>query len=376
MPTGEETSVSHSTLTPTASLILVTYNRVKMLRMCVSSIIANTDGPSYELIVWDNASTDGTAQFLDSVAAAHRQVRVFHSPENIGLNGVAAAVRLARGHHLVEMDDDVLDVPDGWLAEMIRSFDAVPKAGYLAANVVQNDLTDGAKLSPQHYAPIDFGNGVIIEMGPLGGWCTITSRDVIDDIGNFVEMPGRIFFGEDSEFLGRCILAGYRVGIIRSVRVFHACGAIANQAFDCLDVCRLKYSDHPDYAPYLKHTLAVTATDDDNHSARLEAMAQDARDQVSVAVRPTPPLDESAMARALRAADRYQQPFVAEARLKQRLRAGDYSEARRLLWAARSMNPRPFRRMLMLALGFASPRSLGRRWERLASDRECGPSYG
>lgn len=247
---------------PTASILLVTYNRINMLRECVSSVLANTQDVDYELVVWDNASTDGTSEYLDTVASSSPQVRAIHNPQNVGLNGVAASVRLARGRYLIEMDDDVVAVPSGWLREMLRSFKAVPLAGYLAANVVQNELTDGAKLSAENYTSVDFGSGVVIEFGPLGGWCSITSADVIADIGNFLEMPGRIFFGEDNEFVGRCMLGGYRVGIVSSVRVLHAAGAIANKEYGCLDVCKLKFSDHPGYAPFLRHTLDVEANTD------------------------------------------------------------------------------------------------------------------
>jgi len=361
-----------------ASILLVTYNRVNMLRRCVSAVLANTQGVEYELIVWDNASTDGSSEYLDEVASANPRVRVVHSPENIGLNGVAASVRLARGNYLLEMDDDVIDVPSGWLAEMIRSFEAMPRAGYLAANVVQNDLTDGAKLAPENYTVVDFGNGVLIEFGPLGGWCSITSARVIADVGNFLEMPGRIFFGEDNDFVERCVIAGYRVGIVSSVRVFHAAGAIANKEFGCIDVCKLKYSDDPGYAPFLRHTLEVEGNTSVRCPDALGAAISDdsvthipgTSGQASLATRWTPPLDELGMSRALDLADISRSPFVAELRLKKQFSSGDYTGARRLLWQARSLNPSTVRRCAMLILGFASPRMLAARWRRLSQQQD------
>lgn len=243
---------------PAASLLLVTYNRLGMLRECISSILANTQGVEYELIVWDNASTDGTADYLDAVASAHPQVRVVHHTSNIGLNGVAACVRLAQGWYLLEMDDDVLEVPAGWLAEMIRTFDAVPRAGFLAANVVQDGSTNGAKAPADQYRTVDYGDGVVIEHGPTGGWCTMTSRAVIRRIGNFLEMPGRVFFSEDGDFARRCVRRRYRIGIIRDVRVYHATGVTKNLEYGCIEVCRGKYSDGPEYGAYLAATLAAT----------------------------------------------------------------------------------------------------------------------
>ena len=239
---------------PKVSILLVTCDRLAMLKQCVSSLLANTRDVEYELIVWDNASTDGTAEYLDSIASLHSQVRVIHHADNIGLNAIPACARLARGDYLLKIDDDVLEVPPQWLTEMIRAFEVVPRAGYLAANVVQDEVTNGAKPPQDNYRTLDYGEGVIVEHGPTGGWCTITSRAVVRRIGGFLEMPGSIFFPEDGDFARRCSRRLYRVGIVRDVRVYHATGVAKNLEHGCLEVCRRKYADDPQY----KHLLAAT----------------------------------------------------------------------------------------------------------------------
>ena len=242
---------------PEASVLLITYDRLGMLRECVSSVLANTSDVEYELIVWDNASTDGTAEYLDAVASSNPRVQVVHSDENVGLNGVAACVRLARGNYLVEMDDDVVAVPAGWLAEMIRAFDSVPRAGFLAANVVQDETTNGAKPPQDQYRISDYGDGVVIEHGPTGGWCTITSKEVVARIGNFLEVPGRVFFGEDGDFARRCRRRRYRIGIVRDVRVYHATGIAKNLEYGYAEICRRKYADGPEYETHLAAILSA-----------------------------------------------------------------------------------------------------------------------
>jgi GT2 family glycosyltransferase len=237
---------------PLASVVVVTYNRLRMLERCVSSVLANTTDVEFEVVVWNNASDDGTTEYLDAVAAHDPRVRVLHSSENVGLNGVARGVREARGVYIVEMDDDVLDLPPGWLAEMIRVFDAVPRAGYLAANVVVNDLTTGAKPPANHYRTRDFGDGAVVEIGPAGGWCSITSRKVVASVGGFLEMPGRVFFAEDEDFARRCRSHRFRVGVIRDVVVYHATGLAANEAFGYLGVYEAKYADDPVYRPFIE----------------------------------------------------------------------------------------------------------------------------
>jgi len=233
---------------PLASVVILTYDRKRMLERSLSALLRTTRNDDCEIIVWDNASTDGTPEYLDEVAAGEPRLVVVHSPENVGLNGVARGVALAKGAYIVEMDDDVIELPDRWLADMIHAFATVPRAGYLATNVVQDDITNGAKPGPEEYREQVFGD-VAIEFGPTGGWCAMTSRAVIDKIGNFVERPDKVFFLEDGEFGDRCARAFLRVGIVRDVRVYHACGPAANVAFGYGEVCEEKYSKDPNYKP-------------------------------------------------------------------------------------------------------------------------------
>ena len=237
---------------PKVSLVVITYNRLQMLKECMRSLLEKTRGDEFEIIVWDNASTDGTAEYLDELSAAHPYLRVVHSPKNVGLNGVARSVKLARGYYIVELDDDVIDFPDGWLPDMLAAFNTVPRAGYLAANVVQDEITNGNKpVGSEHYRAVDH-DGVVVEYqvsveSCTGGWCTMTSLEVLSRVGNFPQRRGRVFFSEDGDYGRRCRKAGFAVGILRDLVVYHACGPAANDRYGCLDVCRDKYSDGPEY---------------------------------------------------------------------------------------------------------------------------------
>lgn len=237
---------------PKVSLVVITYNRLPMLKECMGSLLDTTGGDELEVIVWDNASTDGTGEYLDELSAVHPYMRVVHSPKNVGLNGVARSVKLARGHYIVELDDDVIRFPDGWLTDMLKAFATVPRAGYLAANVVQDDITNGNKpVGAEHYRAVDH-DGVVVEYqvtveSCTGGWCTMTSLEVLSKVGNFPQRRGRLFFSEDGDYGRRCRRAGFAVGILRDLVVYHACGPAANDRYGCLDVCRDKYSDGPEY---------------------------------------------------------------------------------------------------------------------------------
>jgi GT2 family glycosyltransferase len=233
---------------PEVSIMLITWNRVRMMSEGMKSLLEKTKGVDYEVVAWDNGSTDGTAEFLDGIAAEHPQVRVIHHPENVGLNGVALATKAARGYYVIKLDDDVMRFPDNWLAKLLDAFKRVPEIGYMACNVVQDDLTMGEKEPPENYTAVDH-DGVILEHGPAWGWCTMTSLDVLKKVGNFPRRRGRKWFGEDLDYVRRCLRAGYTPAILRDVVVYHASGPAKNEQYGYLEECLKKYEETA-YAPH------------------------------------------------------------------------------------------------------------------------------
>src|SRR3954464_3169229 len=61
------------------AVVVLTHNRAHLLRECVENVLLRTSDATHEIVIWDNASTDGTADFLDSLTDV--RVRVVHSPE-------------------------------------------------------------------------------------------------------------------------------------------------------------------------------------------------------------------------------------------------------------------------------------------------------
>ena len=125
-----------------------------------------------------------------------------------------------------------------------------PHAGYLAANVVQDERTNGAKPAADKYRAVDYA-GTVLEEGPTGGWCTMTSLEVLSRVGNFIQRRGRVFFDEDGDFARRCQRAGYTIGIVQEVVVYHATGLSLNDVYGYLDVYQQKYASAPEYSDFL-----------------------------------------------------------------------------------------------------------------------------
>lgn len=202
-------------------IILPTWNRLRYLRLGIPSLLAATRDIPCELLVWDNASTDGTAEFLDGLDDP--RLSVVHHPENIGINALAASARRVGGTHLLQVDDDVIDFPPGFLRELVVAYESLPKLGYLGTNVVQDTLTDGGRLPAYRSIHVDHGDGLVVEYGAVGGWCTLTDRALYDELGGFLEIPGERYFFADRDYYRKVGARGLRRGILHDTRVYHAC---------------------------------------------------------------------------------------------------------------------------------------------------------
>lgn len=99
---------------PTVSVILPTYNRLPLLRVAVDSVRAQTFG-DWELIVADDGSDDGTAEYLDALAREDTRVAVLHLPHTANLPRIRnAAIARARGEWVAYLDSD-----DAWRADKL-----------------------------------------------------------------------------------------------------------------------------------------------------------------------------------------------------------------------------------------------------------------
>ena len=73
-----------SSVTPRASIVVVTYNNLALNKLCLESILRNTDYPNYEVIVVDNNSTDGTHSYLRYLGAQYSHRLAHHPQDTLG----------------------------------------------------------------------------------------------------------------------------------------------------------------------------------------------------------------------------------------------------------------------------------------------------
>lgn len=208
------------------SVVVLTYNRVTLLRRCVEDVLLRTSQQTGEILIWNNASSDGTREYLDSLSDP--RFRVVHHDQNIGQNAYARAFAMTSGDYLVELDDDIIDAPANWDARLLEAFQRLPDVGFLAANLVDNENDATARIMYRrdaHLYKFVEENGVRLKIGPTGGGCSMTSRDLYERVGGFRQNKKHIFWLEDAAYIQDLQKIGYRAAYVDDLRVLHAGGA-------------------------------------------------------------------------------------------------------------------------------------------------------
>lgn len=119
---------------PDVTVVMLTYNRWDLTKEALR-LLAEVTQPRYEVVIVDNASTDGTLAELDRVEGA----RILRNPTNLGFgpaNNQGAA--MARGRYLLLLNSDAWVRP-GWLEPLIEVADADPGVAAVAPKLLYPD---------------------------------------------------------------------------------------------------------------------------------------------------------------------------------------------------------------------------------------------
>lgn len=125
---------------PFASIIIPTYNGKALLATCLTALGGQTyPHDRFEVIVVDDASGDGTVEYL---AQEFREVRTVALAHNSGFIAACnAGVAAARGEILVLLNNDTEAEP-GWLAALVAALEEYPEAGSAASKMLLFDRRD------------------------------------------------------------------------------------------------------------------------------------------------------------------------------------------------------------------------------------------
>jgi 2-polyprenyl-3-methyl-5-hydroxy-6-metoxy-1,4-benzoquinol methylase len=164
---------------PSCVLLMVTYNRLEYTKLALEAMLA-IDYPDLRIVIWDNASTDGTVAYLQQRLAAEDHARLIASPANRGIVFPMNAVWLSdHGAELVAKIDNDTWVPPDLLRRLAECHRRSRQFGVLSGFHFRAEgeaLADDSRVSE-----ID---GVRILAQPyVGGCAVVVRREVLDRLG-------------------------------------------------------------------------------------------------------------------------------------------------------------------------------------------------
>lgn len=212
----------------TLSVIIVNYNGQKYLANCINSIKEHCKDLAYEILIWDNDSTDNSIDIIETHFS--QDVNLFKSKKNLGFAaGNNAAAKHAKGEYLFLLNNDTILLDS--IKSIIDLLDLDKTIGLVGAKMLNGhkEYVISCGDLPKPHQLIYFktfsqiggsfkdgnfqDNDVIIDVGWLSGSFLITPKFLWDEIGGLDETF--FMYVEDVDYSKEVEKKGYR-------RVFHS----------------------------------------------------------------------------------------------------------------------------------------------------------
>lgn len=241
LPLSEEFLPKH----PLISIIVLAYNQLLYTQKCLESVERHTHTP-YELIVVDNASTDGTDDYLISFRKQWRTspkenpdvpgsycqaIKLIINSENLGFAaGNNAGIAIAEGDYIVLLNNDVVVTPS-WIEKLLKCTKKDQKIGIVGPmtnyvsgpQICQEVAYDTTSLEGLNEFATLWGRqheGETFSFWRIVGFCMLIDRSVINKIGG-LDTCYHIGGFEDDDFCVRAAIAGFKSAIVKDCFIHH-----------------------------------------------------------------------------------------------------------------------------------------------------------
>lgn len=224
------------------SIIIVSYNTKEFLRQCIFSIFNTVESAiETEVIVIDNASTDGSAQM---VRTEFPSARLIINKENLGFaRAVNQGLKDNRGNYKLLLNSDTVLI-DNAIKAMLEFLQKNPRVGAVRPKIISPD----GKLQRQGAGVLKFLKNPEKphKLKWVSGCCMLIRDEVIKDIGLLDE--NFFFYNEDVDYSRRMKKKGWELYYFPGACVIHHLGASS------LDTDRLLLEQYRGkYYYYQKH---------------------------------------------------------------------------------------------------------------------------
>lgn len=217
----------NNNIRPTASVIIVNFNGRDLLDECLGSLQRQTFN-NFEIIVVDNASSDGSVEFIRD---RYPEVRVVQNAVNLGYGGGNnRGIEVAKGKYIVLLNNDTETDPR-WLGALVAAAESDEKTGMCASKIMNyydRDVFDNTGLLlyrdgiGRGRGRLERDRGQYAESDEVffpSGCAGLYRKAMLDEIGLFDEV---LFLYLDDVDIGlRARLAGWKCFYAPEAVVFH-----------------------------------------------------------------------------------------------------------------------------------------------------------
>jgi len=234
---------------PPVVIAIPNWNRVDLLRRCIESIFAKTGYARYRICVYEQGSTDGSSEYLQSLAP---HVDAILGDENIGfIDANNAIIRRYPKWDVVFLNNDT-EVANGWLERLVETACRADNIGLVGPKLVYKDgrlqeagsqvFQDGSARAYGKYADqADPMFNQLREVDYCSAACLYAKRKVLDCVGGFDSRYSPAYY-EDTDLAFAAREAGFKVLYEpQSTVVHHEYSTSGGTAFDRMKANRTKF---------------------------------------------------------------------------------------------------------------------------------------
>ncbi len=220
------------------TIIIVNWNTRELLRDCLESIYKTVRDVTFEIILVDNASQDGSVAM---VGEAFPGVDIIENSENRGFSAANnQALKVMRGCYALLINTDTV-LTEGAVHELfafMENHDGAAMAGGQLLNEDgsrQNSIANFPtifsllmnaplfeSLFPKRYPSKRYEHKAPLAVASVIGACMLVRKKALDEVGMLDE--GYFFFFEETDWAFRMYQAGWKVYHIPSARIYHLQG--------------------------------------------------------------------------------------------------------------------------------------------------------